>query len=251
MSGATPLAVVYGGGGPLATAFGMGVADALTAGGIRMAEVPVLGTSGGAVAAAAVRASLSYDQVAEVLSRVRLPERQPGHLRVLGEELFGHHHDPLLWTSVVRLKTGRRTRLSGRDFPVPAIVAASCAVPLLASPERIGGYRYIDGGARSWVSADMAPHADHLIVIAPILTPAFGRFGGLLKTHLGVELRRWNRRSGGRISVIRVSEDIACRVRRWADLFDRRLATEAHAHAKHHTAQELSPGGRLHDVLHR
>jgi len=86
----------------------MGVADALIGGGFPMTHVPALGTSGGAVAAAATRAGLSHDHIAQLIRRVRLPDRRPGTLRRAGVDLFGHRHDPLLWTSVVRLRTGRR-----------------------------------------------------------------------------------------------------------------------------------------------
>lgn len=152
-----PLALVYGGGGPLATAVGMGAAHALTGCGVVIPDVPALGTSGGSVAAAAARADIPYSDVVQALRGVRLPARRPGYMRAMATDLFGDRHDPLLWTSVVRLSTGRRTRLCGADHPVAAIVAASCAVPFLIAPERIGPHRYLDGGARSWVSADLAP----------------------------------------------------------------------------------------------
>jgi hypothetical protein len=242
-----PLAIVYGGGGPLATALGMGAADALKVGGFPMADVPAFGTSGGAVAAAATRAGVSHDQVATTVSHVRLPNRRPGYLRALSAELFDQCRDPLLWTSVVRLATGQRTRLCGADHPVSAIVAASCAVPTLAAPERLGRHRYVDGGIRSCVSADLAPAAEHLIVVAPVLAPSFGPFGILLRAQLGAEIRRWKHRNGGRLTVIRIETEFARRIRRWADLFDRGLAAEAYDYAKDHVREALSPGGRLHN----
>ncbi|MDG5485494.1 patatin-like phospholipase domain-containing protein [Mycolicibacterium gadium] len=249
MNSRAPIGLVYGGGGPLATAVGMGAAQALAAGGLVISDLPALGTSGGSVAAAAARADIPYDDVVQALRGVRLPERRPGYMRAMATELFGDRHDPLLWTSVVRLSTGRRTRLCGADHPVAAIVAASCAVPFLVAPERIGAHRYIDGGARSWVSADLAPTADHLIVIAPVVAPSFGRFGSVLSGHLSWELRRWRRRTGGRTTVIRVVDDLASRVKRWADLFNPALAADARAHARAVVTDALAPDGRLHDLL--
>lgn len=242
------MAIVYGGGGPLATAVGMGAAEALSAGGFDIAALPALGTSGGALAAAASRAGLHHEEVRQALRGVRLPERRPGYVRAMGVELFGDTFDSQLWTSVVRLPAGRRTRLSGGDHPVATIVAASCAVPLLVVPERIGGHRYLDGGARSWVSADLAPSADHLIVIAPVIAPSFGPFGALLSGHLGHELRRWRRRTGGQTTVVRIVENVASRVRRWADLFDSGLAAEAKDQANEYVSKQVSPGGRLYDL---
>jgi NTE family protein len=46
-------------------------------------------------------------------------------------------------------------------------VAASCAVPLVWPPVRIGGTTYVDGGMRSVANADLATGADVLVVIVP------------------------------------------------------------------------------------
>ena len=65
-----------------------------------------------------------------------------------------------------------------RDGPVPlaAAVAASCAVPLVWPPITIDGRRYIDGGVRSVVNADLAAGCDRVVVLAPI-TGALRRSG--------------------------------------------------------------------------
>lgn len=47
-------------------------------------------------------------------------------------------------------------------------VAASCAVPGVWPPVTIGGRRYIDGGVRSPVNADLAAGHDRVVVIAPM-----------------------------------------------------------------------------------
>ncbi len=47
-------------------------------------------------------------------------------------------------------------------------VAASCAVPGVWPPVTIGDRRYIDGGVRSTVNADLAEGADRVVVVAPI-----------------------------------------------------------------------------------
>ena len=48
-------------------------------------------------------------------------------------------------------------------------VAASCAVPLIWPPVAVDGRRYVDGGMRSPVNADLAQGASHIVAIAPII----------------------------------------------------------------------------------
>ncbi|SBT41421.1 patatin-like phospholipase family protein [Micromonospora auratinigra] len=52
-------------------------------------------------------------------------------------------------------------------------VGASCAVPGVWPPVTIGARRYVDGGVRSAVNADLAAGADAVLVLAPV-TAGFG-----------------------------------------------------------------------------
>jgi NTE family protein len=63
-----------------------------------------------------------------------------------------------------------------RDSGVALVdaVAASCAVPLVWPPVTINGQRYVDGGVRSIVNADLAKGCATVVVIAPS-TAAFRR----------------------------------------------------------------------------
>lgn len=79
-----------------------------------------------------------------------------------------------LWISAVRVGDGKLVWF-GRDpdttdgiRPAEA-VAASCAVPILARPVRIGGHRYLDGGVRSATHADVLLGADLDLVV--VLSP--------------------------------------------------------------------------------
>jgi len=47
-------------------------------------------------------------------------------------------------------------------------VGASCAVPCVWPPVTIGDRRYVDGGVRSPVNADLAAGCDRVVVIAPV-----------------------------------------------------------------------------------
>jgi NTE family protein len=85
-----------------------------------------------------------------------------------------------LWIPAVRLGDGR-VEWFGRDAdragtvrPADA-VAASCAVPVLARPVRIGDHRYVDGGVKSATHADVLADADLDLVI--VLSPMGHRTG--------------------------------------------------------------------------
>jgi NTE family protein len=52
-------------------------------------------------------------------------------------------------------------------------VGASCAVPGVWAPVTIGDRRYIDGGVRSPVNADLAAGYDRVVILAPV-TASFG-----------------------------------------------------------------------------
>ncbi|MHA6785490.1 patatin-like phospholipase family protein [Pseudonocardia saturnea] len=58
-----------------------------------------------------------------------------------------------------------------RDSGVPLVeaVASSCAVPGVFPAVTTGGTRYIDGGVRSPVNADLADGARQVVVLAPIV----------------------------------------------------------------------------------
>jgi NTE family protein len=57
-----------------------------------------------------------------------------------------------------------------RDSGVPLVraVTASCAVPCVFPPVTINGRRYMDGGVRSGINADLATGATDVVVIAPM-----------------------------------------------------------------------------------
>ncbi len=94
-----------------------------------------------------------------------------------------------LWISAVRVGDGRLTWF-GRTDPAGAnrgpqlradingcpetvrpadAVAASCAIPVLARPVRIGRHRYVDGGVHSATNADAL--ADHDLDLVIVLSP--------------------------------------------------------------------------------
>jgi NTE family protein len=50
-------------------------------------------------------------------------------------------------------------------------VTASCAIPGIWPPVTIGGGRYIDGGTRSVVNADLAAGYQRILILAPMADP--------------------------------------------------------------------------------
>lgn len=97
-------------------------------------------------------------------------------------------HRRLLITAV-DADSGERVvfdRASGVDL-VDA-VAASCAVPGVWPPVPINGRRYIDGGVRSPVNADLAAGADRVVILDPLKFRGFGPIAGVATQ--AAELRR-------------------------------------------------------------
>ncbi|WP_019633658.1 patatin-like phospholipase family protein [Actinomadura atramentaria] len=59
-----------------------------------------------------------------------------------------------------------------RAVPLPAVIAASTAMPGMAPPITIEGRRYMDGALRAGVNADLGDEARTKTVIAPFTGPA-------------------------------------------------------------------------------
>ena len=98
--------------------------------------------------------------------------------------------DPL-WICAVRQADGRR-EVFGRGRkrpPLPAAVAASCAIPGFFQPVEIDGESYIDGGVHSPTNADvLARESLDLIVISSPMSIA----GRHIRLTADQPLRRWS-----------------------------------------------------------
>ena len=57
---------------------------------------------------------------------------------------------------------------AGSGFDLVDCVAASCAVPGIWPPVTLGERRYVDGGVRTTLNADLAAGADAVLVLAPM-----------------------------------------------------------------------------------
>ena len=97
------------------------------------------------------------------------------------EQLGGLHADwPVgpLWMPAVRTRDGQRV-VFGRDSlpPLGTAIAASCAIPLLLRPVRIGNDHFIDGATHSHTNADLLVGAG--IDVAIVIAPMSGRLDAL------------------------------------------------------------------------
>ncbi len=245
-SGVTPLrppprrlAAAYGGGGPFGIAYGLGVADALLDAGVPLRDTDSIGTSAGSWVASCLVTGTTFESLCAVPA-VRVPNPTPGLLRGISAELFGDAGSSLVRASAVRLPTGRRVLLSGEDYPLAAIVAASSAVPWLFAPVRLGVHLYVDGGVRSMVHADHAAAAEHLLVVAPIAGPMFGPAGRAMELMLRNELSRRQQTTGGRAHLIRPDRRIASLARHPLDLFDKARAAAVYPLAYAQAARLLA-----------
>ncbi|HET6534416.1 MAG TPA: patatin-like phospholipase family protein [Actinoplanes sp.] len=76
--------------------------------------------------------------------------------------------EPRLIITAVDAATGAATAWdAAAGVPLPAAVAASCALPGVFPPVRVGDGRFMDGGVRSVTNADLARGADAVVILAP------------------------------------------------------------------------------------
>lgn len=218
-----PLAAAYGGGGLFGIAYLLGVGEALSTGGVDLGAVPAIGTSAGSWAAGALALGIRWHEAIDAIGGdiPRLPDPRPGRLKKVAAEIFGDRYAPSVRAVVCSLPRLQRVVLSGAEYPIADLVAASSAVPGMLAPHKVGGRRYIDGGVRSMASADLADRAENLLVMAPIAGPMFGPAGRLAERVLRREMREWrDHNPSGNLWIIRPNHAVAELAGRPDQLFD-------------------------------
>jgi NTE family protein len=102
-----------------------------------------------------------------------LPEGRRS-IAALGDEVdrWGATFDGRLRVCAVDAGNGDRVVFGSRSAPAASVgqaVAASCAIPAVFAPVRIGDRRYVDGGAWSPTNADSAParRGDRVLLLEP------------------------------------------------------------------------------------
>ena len=103
----------------------------------------------------------------------------------LGRQIkaFGSRFDGRLRVSAVDRRSGRRVMFGAPGAPRASVadaVLASCAVPWLFAPVRIGDREYVDGGVWSPTNLDAAPARRGTRVLCLVPTAALGSGRGAL-----------------------------------------------------------------------
>jgi NTE family protein len=119
--------------------------------------------------------AVSTPTVSEDVRRSVIARRLPSH----------RWPDRRLEVTAIDVETGERV-VFGRDNGVSLVdaVAASCAVPMVWPPVRIGDRRFMDGGVGSSANVDAANDADVVVMLAPTPEPGASPFGGSLADEL-------------------------------------------------------------------
>lgn len=217
---------VFGGGGLFGIGYAMGIIEGLRRRGISLEGCPILGTSAGSWAAAAVATGTDVGRLLNS-DTPRFPNPRRGVLAAAARTVFGESRSSLVQACACALPRLRRTVLDGGQFPLADLVAASSAVPGLLAPHVVDGVRYVDGGMRSGTSVDLGPDVDRLIVIAPLAGAMWGPFRRTVDRGMHAEIGRWKERTGGAgilFTPVEVAAHIAQNPRH---LFDRARAVEA------------------------
>jgi NTE family protein len=144
---------------------------------------------------------------------------------------LGAHFDGRLRVTTVDRQTGRRIVFGSPGAPdatVAEAVAASCCVPWLFAPVRIGQREYVDGGVWSPTNADAAPagRGSHVLCLNPTASlagtrDAIGVFRRVSRSAAAVEALALRTR-GAEVEVVRPSTD--CAQEMGLNLMDRRLS---------------------------
>lgn len=227
----SPLAGVFGGGGLFGIGYALGVVDGLRERGIDLTGCPMLGTSAGSWAAAAAALSIPFEHLVS-LDVPRFPNPRAGVLATVAREAFGEATDSRVRVVATQLPRMKRVVLSGADYPLADLVAASSSVPGLLAPHLVGGKRYVDGGVRSGVSVDLADPALLLVVIAPLAGAMFGPFGKYVDRRTDAEQIEWSRHNLGRFLEFSPRSTTAHIATRPHHLFDKARAIEAYHHGR-------------------
>lgn len=165
--------------------------------------------AGGTAAAPVVALGLRTTQAGGALVRraalARVPDGRRS-LAALGRELdrAGARWDGRLAISAVDLGSGRRV-LFGRpgapEATVGTAVQASCAIPGVFRPVRVGDRRYVDGGVWSLTSLDRAPAGRGTRVLCLNPTGSLRAVGVVSRSVAAMEALALERR-GARVRVV-------------------------------------------------
>jgi predicted acylesterase/phospholipase RssA len=174
--------------------------------------LPLLGTSGGSHAAAAIASGMTFDEIAPVWADyVERSRALAGRAGPLAHSLYATREVPpgsAMGGGAVRLLGFKREVLWNDRYPLADIVAASSSIMPFTLPHKIGKRRYIDGGHRSATSADLAPDADLQLLFVPFALKSQGFLGRVGARQIRREQPKWEARTGGTIVVVGPTDEM-------------------------------------------
>ncbi len=136
--------------------------------------------------------------------------------------------------------------------PLDAAVASSCSLPGVWPPITIGSERYMDGGVRNMLNADLVEHHDAVLVVScfPLALPlGVGTEDQiLLNTKLNADIDSL-RQAGATVDVVTPSPKFMALTQGGARMLDPTLAPEAFqlgAEQAAEAADQLDPAWRRH-----
>jgi NTE family protein len=263
-------ALVLGGGGPVGRAWEAGLVSGLAAHGAALSTADaIVGTSAGAIVGAQLalgldltvatpapaqpathpNASNAMGELIKLCARAQRASDHEPQRRTIGQfaltaqtpdedqsmgrvAIFAGHAWPAsLYVTAVNAQTGASV-VWRRDSGVALdrAIAASCALPGVWPPISIGGQRFMDGGIRSMLNADLVPRHSAVIVVScfPLALPeGFGNEDQhFLNAGLVAEIDTL-RRSGTNVDVITPNHDFLALTDHGTRMLDTSLIAEA------------------------
>lgn len=200
------VASCLGAGGAYGIAFVLGVVDGLAEAGLDVRNGPMVGTSAGGYAAAALAGGVNFDDVLQAWPKEFT--LKVSRAFDVTSPLYGDRRGEGVACVAIRLPTLRRTLLWGDEYHFADFVAASSSPPPFAWPHKLNARRYIDAGYASTASVDLAPIADLLVLVTPFWDGA-GRAGRRAARRGRKEMRAYESCGGGRILQIGPNEEIS------------------------------------------
>lgn len=268
IAGRPSRALVLGGGGPVGRAWQMGLMNGFIDRGIDFGTANlIIGTSAGAVvgallaldqvlgaaeeiasprpaynnsmadlAAAMVRATQSPNpepiraEIGKMALNAQTVSEEESVSRPVFASFVGRAWPNQFRATTVNARTGQlRVWDAFSGAPLERAVAASAAAPLFLPPITIHGDRYIDGGVRSLLNADLAIGSEVVVAVScfPLTDKAGAPFFMALIAAMLAELEEL-RGSGATVAVIEPDADFLMLTKNGAAMMDSNLAPDAY-----------------------
>jgi NTE family protein len=118
-------------------------------------------------AAASPQPELALKEVGQMALAAVTCSEEESLSRITFSPVIGRRWAPNLWVTSVSTRTGRfQVWTAASGVPLERAVAASSALPNVWPPITIGQDRYMDGGVRSMLNADLAAGYGRVVVVS-------------------------------------------------------------------------------------